>query len=180
MDRLSDKYDFVAVIDVDEFINLKQHYSIKEFLENYTDVHGVVLNWFIFGDSGLLKVENGNYSCIDRFVKRGTYAHGCVKTIYNLKKFHESGITFDGLVSVHGPKRFNGIKICTPDKKVVLSEEKQLWNCHSGALSYDIAYINHYSVKTFDEFKRKRERNATSTWWQANKHKWKNIEDFFS
>lgn len=84
LEKLKTKFDFIFIIDVDEFINLRQHNNIKDLLETVEDVHSFALRWHNFGDSGLTKVENGNYSCINRFVNK-TKAW-TMKSAYNTRK----------------------------------------------------------------------------------------------
>ena len=38
----SDGYDWVAFFDVDEFLVLKKHKNIKDFIEVYKDYNGLV------------------------------------------------------------------------------------------------------------------------------------------
>ena len=45
------EYDWVAFIDCDEFIVLKKHNSIIDFLNEYNNCESVCLNWRMFGTS---------------------------------------------------------------------------------------------------------------------------------
>lgn len=179
LDRISNEFDFAAVIDVDEFINLKRHNSIKEFLENYTNVCGVVLNWFLFGDSGLKSVNDGNYSCVNRFVNRSKNVHDAVKTIYNLHEIRKLNIKLDGRVAVHCPKSFKILNMCMANgSKYDLANEKDML-VENGKTSCEIAYINHYARKTLEEYRAKYERNANSMWERNNRWKFNGIEGRF-
>ena len=46
-----DKHSWGAFIDCDEFIVLKKHNSIIDFLKEYDDCDGIGLNWLMFGTS---------------------------------------------------------------------------------------------------------------------------------
>lgn len=78
-------YDFVACIDIDEFILLKKHNNIKEFLSNYIKFPAIGLNLRLFGDSGFVKVEDGNYSVLNRFTHSDKNLQSLIKVILNLK-----------------------------------------------------------------------------------------------
>lgn len=138
------KFDFAAFMDVDEFLCLKKHRSVEEFLERYQDAYGVCVNWRFFGDSGLSSVQDGNYSLLGRFKKCQDRLDRHVKTILNFKKcgnmFHfvnphfvDASVRYDVMVDVdrtcfvHGP-----------------------WNY--GCAS-ETAQINHYFSKTIQEFR---------------------------
>lgn len=51
--------NWIARIDVDEFIVLKKHKNINELLENYKDFGGLGINWRIFGTSGHVAKPEG-------------------------------------------------------------------------------------------------------------------------
>jgi hypothetical protein len=51
VERYKYKVTWTAFIDIDEFINLKKHSSIGEFLSDYPKAQGVGINWRVFGSS---------------------------------------------------------------------------------------------------------------------------------
>lgn len=65
----SNQFDWVSYFDVDEFLVLRKHTSIKEFLEPFRKCCAVSINWKIFGSNGHLDVKDNNYSVINRFTK---------------------------------------------------------------------------------------------------------------
>lgn len=65
------EYEYAAFLDVDEFLVLKNHKNIKDFMEDYRDQPAVSFKWFYFGNNGLEKVENNNFNVLPRFTKRG-------------------------------------------------------------------------------------------------------------
>jgi hypothetical protein len=79
LESKSKDYDFVAFFDIDEFLVLKKHKTINDYLETQTNSDVIYVNWRLFGDSGLKCVENDNYSVLDRFTK-------CDKNLYRLGK----------------------------------------------------------------------------------------------
>lgn len=63
---------------------IKDGRSVDKFLEDYTKVHAIFLNWRLFGDSGLMDVQDGNYSVISRFNHCDSQLHDLGKNIINL------------------------------------------------------------------------------------------------
>ncbi len=132
-------WDWVAFFDVDEFLVLKNHKNINEFLSNY-DCNAIGINWVYFGDNGLSKVDN-NYSVLSRFTKRQSTPHKAVKSIVRfslpgqLPKFiknpHCINLTW---LDVHKRSNFGPATIEPSD---------------------DIAQLNHYYCKTIEEFRLK-------------------------
>lgn len=80
--RTNTEYDWIAFIDCDEFIVLKKHNNIKEFIEEYGPKHPVLsLNWFFHGNMGLEK-RTGN-SLLKMFTKRNKDVNEHIKVIVN-------------------------------------------------------------------------------------------------
>lgn len=131
--KFTGEYDWVAFFDVDEFLVLKKHNNIHEFLSVYNDHHSVCINWVLFGDNHISEINNNDYSVIKRFTKRqlGTNQH--IKIITKLFNGLHMNVHHSNLYSVdtnmnkiNGPFNPNG-----PD---------------------DTAQLNHYFCKTKQEF----------------------------
>jgi hypothetical protein len=139
------EYDWAAFFDVDEFLVLKKHNNVKDFIKDYSDNNNAIaINWVFFGDSGHETI-NGNYSVLERFTMRQTKCNFHVKCIININK---EGIAMD----VHNPN-------CVwtdPNGKI----NSGPFN-HEG--SDEIAQLNHYAVKTKEEFKAKCDRGRADT-----------------
>lgn len=129
------EYDWVAFFDVDEFLVLKKHKNIKNFIQDYKEFPGIGINWVLFGDSGLTKTS-GDFSLLRRFTKRQWIINHHIKTIMKLNP--------NFIMDVHNP---NTYLVDTNKKKF------------SGPFNYnghnDIAQLNHYFCKTIEEFKHK-------------------------
>ena len=154
----SEGFDFAAFIDVDEFIVLNKDPDISTFLEDYTDEFAVGLNWKVFGDSNLDFC--GQWSVLERFTwcQKGFNKH--IKTILNLnrnqKAFHFANphfVVFCPAVDVDKTKHFIG----------PFNDE-----CNTSR-----AWINHYHVKTKQEWQQKMARGRADT----NRLNYK-LEDF--
>lgn len=77
--------DYIAFWDVDEFLYMKNLYDIHKFLKPYQQFFGIGMNWRCFGDNNLQKVQNNNYSVINRFTKCENKLNHNVKIILNVK-----------------------------------------------------------------------------------------------
>jgi hypothetical protein len=126
------KYDWAAFLDIDEYLVLKKHKNIKEFIQEYSDYNSIGINWCLFGDNGLEGID-GEYSVLKRFTKRQSSINQHIKSIVKL--------TSKVIMGVHNPDCF----WVDPNKKT-----------HMGPFNKDgddtIAIINHYFVKTKEEF----------------------------
>ena len=54
---IDDGHTWAAFIDVDEFIVLKKHRHIVQFLTEYCDSGAIILSWLIFGNSNHTEYE---------------------------------------------------------------------------------------------------------------------------
>lgn len=133
-------FDWVAFFDVDEFLVLKKHKTIQEFVSDYPNANGIGINWYFFGDNGLSEISDNEYSVIKRFTKRGSNMDIHVKTILNCKVNCAMGVHNPPSVTIVSP---NGVEINGPFNKTPTD---------------DIAQINHYFCKTFSEFLEKCDR----------------------
>ena len=56
---MHDRADWIAYIDIDEFIVLKKHRDIHAFLVDYDEYAGVCLNWVIYTANGHIEKPEG-------------------------------------------------------------------------------------------------------------------------
>lgn len=127
-------YDWGAFIDVDEFLVLKKHKNIKDFILECGTEDCLAVNWIMFGDNGLNEIEDGDYSVLNRFTKRSKTCNVHIKSICKI----------------------------TPDLFFLYPHStNKLWvdpngNKGFGPVNYlannDVAQLNHYYCKTKKEF----------------------------
>lgn len=144
------KFDWAAFFDVDEFLVLKKHKNIKEFIEDYKEFNGISINWALFGDNKIPKVFDENYSVLHRFTKRQRRVHPTVKSIVCLNKIHK--------MKIHNPCFDNGTKDVCVD-----TNYKEVRGPFNNLGDYETAQINHYFCKTKEEFKLKCERGRADS-----------------
>jgi hypothetical protein len=158
-------FDWAIFIDVDEFIVLKQHSSIQEFLYDYGNipdgVDAIAMNWMMFGDSGVSESEG---SVLERFTRRGAVPERHIKSIVRLNGDRM-------MLTTHNTF---GFWIDTNGK---IGEGQ---NNFDG--SNDVIQINHYYCKTKDEFKRKMNRGRADCgllWneWDFDQYNQNEVED---
>jgi hypothetical protein len=132
------QYEWAAFFDVDEFLVLKKHNNIKDFLSDYSSFNSIGVNWVVFGNNGLTEV-NGEYSLLKRFTKRQKDINPHVKNIVKLLP--------NVVMDVHNPL---GTWYDTQG------------NQHQGSFNHDgnidIVQLNHYFCKTKEEYQLKIER----------------------
>lgn len=129
-------YEWIAFFDVDEFIVLKKHSNIKEFIKQYSYYPAIAINWVFFGDNGITH-DNKEEGVIKRFTKRQKGVNLHVKCIVKY---------FNGLLMhVHSP-----LNVVWCDTNYNLE-----WGAYNNIGDDNIAQLNHYWSKTFDEFKQK-------------------------
>jgi len=134
-------YDWVAFFDVDEFLVLKKHNNVKDFILEYEGVDAIGINWIFFGSNNLS--FDGDYSVLKRFTKRSKFASSTVKCIVKADK----NINY----MVHNP-----VNRMTTD-----THYNKFWGVTNDAKKIDIAQLNHYYSKTWDEWKKKQARNTS-------------------
>jgi hypothetical protein len=134
------KYDWTAFFDVDEFLVLKKHYSVKDFIKDYENNFSIAINWVVFGDNGLTEIIENNYSVLERFTKRQIGVERHVKTITKIT---------DNVRYVN--PHFANISWVSPEGKSGNGP------FHPNG-SDEIAQINHYLCKTKKEYIEKMNR----------------------
>ena len=144
IDTYRNYFDHIGFIDTDEFIVIKNHsLNIIDILTEYKDYGGLTLNWMVIGSNGHIKRPSGG--TLRNYNRCGKNKH--IKTIVNTKY----------VTSPSGdPHSFNYMKkrfaVDTNKNRVVGS-----FNAVHDSL-YQVAYINHYYMRSFEDFQKKRLR----------------------
>jgi hypothetical protein len=151
-------------MDVDEFLVLKKHNNIKEFIEEYKDCNAIGINWFLYGDNGLQNTGEDR-SVLKRFTKRQKKVNNHIKSIIKLKPNTEMGTH-----EIQGESWYD-------------TNRKQNQGPFNPDGPTDVAYINHYFCKTFSEFKKKVSRGRADCdqfrkLSEFEEHNFNEVEDF--
>lgn len=124
------KYDWVAFIDLDEFIMFADPYNLHSFLEEYKDETSVLLSWKPMGASGLLKKPDG---VVNNFTKQANFLEVDYKWSYK------------SIVNLSLYKGMNTLHEATNSVNTNRNKSKT-------ELLYDKAWINHYFTKSWEEW----------------------------
>jgi hypothetical protein len=158
---MKDPITHVAHIDIDEFIVLKKHNTIQEFIEEYivgTTV-GIAMNWRLFGDSG--KTEKTNEPVTQRFTMCQEKGDKHIKTLFRRDAFLSYNFVHD-IITIKGfIKSTNGKIIRGP-----FNED----------IDFNVIQLNHYKCKTFTEYKWIRQRQRAD----LNGDQHENVEETFA
>lgn len=136
---------WIAVIDLDEFIVPIKDKNIPDFLHRMEKFSSVEINWLVYGSGGAKKQLPGDI--MDRFRKHSLPEHRLnthVKSIVDPRRVctmtgcHEAARISGKAADSHG----------VPLKKGFRDREPQ----------QDVIRINHYAVKSYEEFLAKRAR----------------------
>lgn len=157
------EYDWVMFLDVDEFLVLKKHNTVQEFLKGRTESFGV--NWVLFGDNFL--DDDGSDGVLRRFTKCQN------KPNKHVKCFVKTGCPSEMETphNPHGQWRGSDGKLHT------------YAFCING--NTDEAQINHYFCKTRQEWKLKQARGCADSDFirpdsDFDRHNFNEIDDFLA
>jgi hypothetical protein len=136
------KYDWIAFFDIDEFLVLKKHENIKDFVNDYRDYSAIGINWVLFGDNSLS--FNEDYLVLNRFTKRQSGVDPHIKCIIKSDK--------NVKYSIHNPIDVNIVDTS--------------FNTFTGPFNHNgndqVAQLNHYFCKTWTEWEKKRDRGRAT------------------
>lgn len=136
---------WIAVIDLDEFIVPIKDKSIPDFLHDLEQYSSVEINWLVYGSGGAKKKEPGGV--VERFRKHSMPEHKLnthVKSIVDPRRVctmvgcHEASRISGRAADSHGNPLKKGFRDRVPQQ--------------------DIIKINHYAIKSYEEFLAKRAR----------------------
>lgn len=140
---------WIAFIDLDEFIVPIKDKSIPVFLERFEDFPAVEINWLIFGSGGAKTKVPGTMMERFKYHSQPThYLNRHVKSIVNTRRVFN-------LIGCHEAARMSGYAADShgnPIKKHFREREPQ----------QDIIRINHYAVRSYEEFLEKQTRGRAS------------------
>ncbi|MFT4074937.1 MAG: glycosyltransferase family 2 protein [Asticcacaulis sp.] len=150
--HIAPRYDWVAFFDCDEFLVLNTDETISTFLARFApEVGAIGLNWLGFGSSGRLKSD---YDLVIDAFTRGGYAHSRnnrhIKTIVRSANLAE--------MTVHAAILKSGCYVHADGHPLAMTEALGL----SDDIHHNIAHLNHYQVKSREDFDRKIARGRAS------------------
>ena len=159
-------FDWIAYIDIDEFICLQNHRSIHSYLDQrkFRDADAIQLNWKIYDDNDLVTYDDRPVN--ERFTRVSRKQADNVKTILRTG--------------------FKGVKI--PCHKAVISggvyknSNGDITTCgYKQPICWEDAYIKHFFTKTIDEWMDRKYLSTSATGKDFfNTNADKRIREFFA
>lgn len=145
------RYDarWLAFIDLDEFIVPVADKSIPDFLKRFESFPAVEINWFIYGSGGATK-KSGE-PVMDRFTRHSMPDHILnrhVKSIVNPRRVYN-------MIGCHEAARIDGYAADSHGHEIHA-------NFRDREPQQDVIRINHYAVKSRQEFVEKQGRGRAS------------------
>lgn len=167
IDRHRSKHDFMAFIDVDEFIVVvRPGEALLSILQRHQAYGGLTLNWMLYGSSGHVKrpalpVLQAYSNCRESFM---------IKSIVNLRHVDSSGGMGNGTVR-WSPHTFNyapgyyavdtrGVPVTlaathppSPHvEKRFINPENWIWVGQPPSYLFELAYLAHFILKSKEDF----------------------------
>ena len=173
--RYGKEYDWIAFIDLDEFITFSEESGIRTidgFLGRFNSKVDIVhLNWMSFGDNGIVDFGE-NYSVLDRFTEPLDYDKHIQYDFpenNHVKSIIRGGLDIgDKMITVHTPK---DLEVCVVDAR-----GQECANDYFKPYDFSVAYIRHFVTKTIVEWLVKKSRGRVAV---ASSSEYYSFERFF-
>ncbi len=143
VDQYKNETTWLAIIDIDEYMVPLKASNMKRFLKDFNDVSEVSLHWMNYGDNNLFSRTNNLIT--ETFTSHGKHLNHTVKSIVK----PDMVVDFNSFGSNHYVK-VRG--------KSVNEYHKPVSYMLNFNISGDLARINHYILKSFEEFHHKKSR----------------------
>lgn len=135
-------YDWIMFLDVDEFLVLKKHASVQEYLSEkvFENVKDIRINWLCYGDNNFLHYENKPV--------RERFTELCENKEVNkyYKNFIKTGIQGLKIGNVHYTSKIDPVAL--NNGTIIPYSSSTVLN----VTNHDWAYIAHYVTKSTEEF----------------------------
>ena len=144
--KYKDKYDWIAFLDIDEFLEIPNYNRIEDYLKDKSDFDCVMVNWVCFGDNEQIQADYTK-PIQERFKEPLPLD---IRVQYNFpENFHIKSILKGGLDNVV----FGGNPHCTDNHfKCCNASGMQVENRPWQMMDYRQAYIKHYVTKSLEEW----------------------------
>lgn len=153
-------YDWIAYIDVDEFVTFSEKSGIKNINDYLDTIHGfdiIHLNWMCYGDNDI--VDYTSNSVLERFTKPLPFDKHIQYDFpenFHVKSIIKGRLNLTGVEIVpHSPS--GNFRIC--DENGI----KRIENTYFKPYSYEVIYIRHYVTKTIYEWFKKVSRGIATS-----------------
>ena len=155
------KFDLIAIIDADEFIMPMGEKSASEEIHQYfadPKVGSLAINWRIFGSNGHQSKPSGHV--IDSYTMAANDQHilnHFIKSIYRTKAVSQIFVHMGAVIPGYRYINTQGNDVIfSTEKTLPTPTEKNKRTGVSQTISPDKLRINHYAIKSVEEFKNKK------------------------
>lgn len=141
INKFKNETRWLCPLDLDEFICLKKHSNINEFMNNFNDCFQVSIRWMMYGSSGHIKQPQG--LVIENFTKHAKDCSSSFKSIFNPRAAVDAYLVHNAI----------GVGKWVDENRIEIGISKP---------TSDVVQINHYFTKSKEEFvNRKVARGST-------------------
>lgn len=167
LSKAKDRCDLIAFLDADEFLvpndGASTLHPLMERIFADADVSALALNWMNFGSGGQIFFEGG--LVIERFTKHAKAEFGVHHHIKTILRPHQ-GLSFN---NPHYVNLISGKYVNT--KGEVLENHHRHGKGLSSTICWEGAQVNHYAVKSLEEFLVGKSRRGSASKEGRVKHK---------
>lgn len=139
----AERVKWCAFIQADEFLVLKKHDNINDFLKQYCQEGGVAINWYLYGDSNLKTYTPEPVT--KRFLLREENTNAHIRTICNC----------EDVIHVKDGDETHGLRYFKQGKNLKDTNGKVVVGPFNPNGPTDVAFIAHYFTKTKEEWDKK-------------------------
>ena len=166
-EKNSKNYEWLAFYDFDEFLHLKKHKTIQEFVEEekFNNCTNIKINWIIYGDNDLIYYENKPVQ--ERFTIPASPQ--CYRNTF-IKSLIRGNLPTNYWSNMKNPHTSDNDYICC----LATGEITDSKNFFNKLPNYDEAYIKHYATKSLEEYIDKGKRGRSDLKVVFNEEYWKN------
>ncbi|MDW2323632.1 glycosyltransferase family 2 protein [Vibrio sp. 1159] len=150
----TNKPNWVACFDADEYLVLKEDRNIEEYLSRFdNDIDAIAFNWKIYGSGGI--VNKGTGLTIERFLMRAKDNYPIHSQFKSLFRYKPSIQRFHHRVFY---KNTDFKYVYSDGKEFSESAKKPGFRAEDSYINYDLAQLNHYTTRSVKEFLHKMDR----------------------
>lgn len=161
------KYEWLAFLDVDEFLYLNKDTKINDFLERFANADGIAVNWCAYGSSG--HVLRPSVSPVVAYTWHALPSRAVNRHVKSIVRPNKLGTNWYNVHAFDVDKT----KYFLPNGDLVT------WSDTIGIISHDpdwsVAKIMHYQCRSMEDFVERAKKRpeidiSSDTWQQTDYH----------
>ena len=170
-EKNSKEYDWLAFYDFDEFLYLKHHKTIQDFVveDRFDNCSNIKINWIIYSDNDLIYYENKPVQ------ERFTTPLPQYKANFHIKSLVRGNLPTNYWTNMKNPHTSDNDYICC----LATGKEMDSRSPFNDPPNFDESYIIHYNTKTIEEFIEKAGRGSATEPVVKDEKFWRNKLFYF-